>query len=182
MLISFMIYKSFSIVLYYSSSYIYFSVILSKLPIEFPFRSHLTLYLYLNILSRNTTKVKLFERTIQYSNLEGREGRSESGRSWVPRSGDRTRWAQVSIDFNDEFQKEVELIETYTDLTTTPEHVLGKQIGLRPEGRQIRARHGRRRPRALPRPYPRAWPLTGMKRTTLFGDSTGRLQRRSSLS
>lgn len=69
----------------------------------------------------------------------------------------------------------MELIETYTDLTTTPEHVLGEQIGLGPEGRQIRARHGKR-PRALGPAAAPPRPLTGMKRTTLFDDSTGRLQ------
>lgn len=48
----------------------------------------------------------------------------------------------------------MELIETYTDLTTTPEHVLSKQIGLGPEGRQIRARHGKRpRARSVPRRF-----------------------------
>lgn len=35
----------------------------------------------------------------------------------------------------------MELRETYTDLTTTAEHVLGQEISLGPEGREIRARH-----------------------------------------
>lgn len=94
--------------------------------------------------------------------------------------GQRTKQSRVSINSNDKSQRD-ELRETYTDLTTTPEHVLGEQIGLGPEGRQVRARHGERPralgPAALPRPLPRGRPLTGMKRTTLLGDSTGRFQR-----
>jgi len=50
----------------------------------------------------------------------------------------------------------VELRETYTDLTTTSEHVLGKQIGLGPEGRQIRARHGERSRALGPAAFPRS--------------------------
>lgn len=82
------------------------------------------------------------------------------------------------------------LRETYTDLTTTTEHVFGEQISLGPEGRQVGARHG---PPAAARARSRgaSWDraLTGeaalarTKRTRLTSTTPPtRFQRWSSLS
>lgn len=72
-----------------------------------------------------------------------------------------------------------ELRETYTDLTTSSEHVFGEQIGLGPKRRQVRTRHGesghggRSRGATLTTGLGVAHRGQRGQHATLFGDSTG---------